>query len=204
MPPKNRSLAPEELIELAPAVQRLAELVQVLSTSLDDLTQEVQWQNRELSPRDSPTHLPLTRLPLDPTTKDWRPEWGRSSEPTSAEQPVPSPVQIDQLSRSVKGLSQEIARVEQIAAMLVIASCGEELTEQEATAWDAVLHWAYEQFDAESLHESIPEFYGESVSYPAEPEVHSPPPHPGKAASERQHKLFAEESANDSDKPSQQ
>jgi hypothetical protein len=204
MPPKHRSPIPEELVELAPAVQRLAELVQVLSTSLDDLTQEIQWQNRELSPRDSPTHLPLTRLPLDPTTKNWRPEWGRPSEPTSAEQPVPSPTQIEQLSRSVKGLSHEIARIEQIAAMLVIASCGEELTEQEATAWDAVLHWAYEQFDAESLHESIPEFFGESVSYQPAPEAHSPPPQPGSFAGKRQHKLFAEEPADDSDKSSPQ
>lgn len=193
MPPTNRSLAREDSSpELTPAVLQLASLVDLLATALDELTQEIQWHNREFSPRACPTHLPLTRLPLDPTAKDWHPQWGRPSDPTTADRSPPSPAQTDHPSRSVENLLHEVARVEQVAAILAIVFCGDELTDDEAHAWDAVLHWAYETFDAGCLRESIPEFFEESTSRSAASATHTPPSPDPPIVNQRQHELFAD------------
>jgi hypothetical protein len=57
--------------ELIVAIEQLTEQVQLLGHVIDDLTSELQWQNRN-QPRDREPPAALTSMPLDPTTPDWQ------------------------------------------------------------------------------------------------------------------------------------
>jgi hypothetical protein len=77
MPPKSKPrVVPDDQAALATAVCRLADLIEILTTSLDNLVTEIQWLNNERSQDYRDQHLPLTSLPRDPTTRDWHPQFG--------------------------------------------------------------------------------------------------------------------------------
>lgn len=78
MPPRsNSNAASDDQADLASAVRRLADLVEILATTVDNLVTEIQWKNNERSQDYLPQHLPLTSLPRDPTTTLWRPTFGK-------------------------------------------------------------------------------------------------------------------------------
>jgi hypothetical protein len=84
MPPKSKPQVVSAQAELVSAFRRLADLVEILATSVDNLTTEIQWQNNERSADCRLQHLPLTRLPLNPATEAWHPVFG-----TGERSPVP-------------------------------------------------------------------------------------------------------------------
>lgn len=97
MPSKPKSQPPpEDHSELTAAVRRLADIVAMLTTAVEDLTEEIQWQNNERSQDYRSPQLSLTKMPLDPTTRDWHPTFGR--EPESLPQPPVGPLKTSQSS----------------------------------------------------------------------------------------------------------
>lgn len=80
---KTGSATREELIF---AIEQLTEQVRLLGNIIDDLTTELQWQNRNATVEHRPPFV-LTSLPADPTTGDWRVN-AASAEPVP-EAPVP-------------------------------------------------------------------------------------------------------------------
>ena len=56
--------------ELIYAIEQLTEQVRLLGNIIDDLTSELQWQNRNVPAAHTPPFV-LTSLPADPTTRDW-------------------------------------------------------------------------------------------------------------------------------------
>ena len=64
----------EELVELRESVERLGQIVQVLTQAVDGLTDELQWRNNELREQRSsaPPPFVLHSLPRDPCTDDWK------------------------------------------------------------------------------------------------------------------------------------
>jgi hypothetical protein len=65
---KTDSATREELIF---AIEQLTEQVRLLGNIIDDLTTELQWQNRN-PPNGTSLPFMLTSLSADPTTRDWR------------------------------------------------------------------------------------------------------------------------------------
>lgn len=104
------------------------------------------------------------------------------------EQPSTEPA--ERLTRLLENLCHEIARLEQIVAILTIVVSGEELTEEEADSFHIVTAWAWEDFDAECLRESLPEFYEMTRSPLPAPAIKEDP-----VIKDRQHCLFDEPQA---------
>lgn len=95
MTSKSKSQPPlDHIAELASAVGRLTDMVEILTTTVEDLRQEVQWQNNERSQDYPLPHLPLTKMPLDPTAKDWHPKFGRD--------PAPAPLEVPSAPKSIQ------------------------------------------------------------------------------------------------------
>jgi hypothetical protein len=70
--PSKADRDPTDLSELHAAVDRLTQYVQVLTNSVDELTREIQWHNRQFDESlPSPHRVVLTSMPLDPTAHDW-------------------------------------------------------------------------------------------------------------------------------------
>ncbi|MEX2140585.1 MAG: hypothetical protein WD894_15085 [Pirellulales bacterium] len=65
---RSGSATREELIF---AIEQLTEQVRLLGNIIDDLTSELQWQNRNATAPIPPPFM-LTSLPADPTARDWR------------------------------------------------------------------------------------------------------------------------------------
>ena len=65
---KTASASREELIL---GIERLTEQVRLLGNIIDDLTNELQWQNCK-SPSGSPSPFMLSSISADPTADDWR------------------------------------------------------------------------------------------------------------------------------------
>lgn len=97
---------------------------------------------------------------------------------------------IDQLKGHLECVSREIARLEELVALLFVASCGEPLTDEECDAWDIAVRWAYEELDIESLRESLPEYVEPQTDAPIHSGSSAPPSVPPTV--ERQQRLFAE------------
>lgn len=77
MAPRSKTQFPlADQAELTAAICRLADLVELLTTAVEHLATEIQWQNNERSQDYGSPHLPLTRLPRDPATRDWHPRFG--------------------------------------------------------------------------------------------------------------------------------
>lgn len=158
--------------ELTESVSRLCEVVAVLTSAVDELSQETQRGNNIRNDQISSQHLPLTRLPLDPTGKEWHPTFGRkrSSETPSDTQsesrrdadPTTGDLE-ERLHRKLLYLSSEIARLEQITAVAVIVLTGypppseHALKKPEAVAWKLTELWALDWFDIDMLKESLAE-----------------------------------------------
>jgi hypothetical protein len=69
----NEKPATEEVAKLRLAIEALMDYLESLTQSIDNLTIELQWQNRQTSDdRYSPTTPILTSMPLDPTARDWQ------------------------------------------------------------------------------------------------------------------------------------
>lgn len=96
MPPKSKSKSiAEDVAEFKSEVARLGDLVEILTTAVENLATEIQWQNNGRSQQYHAQHLPLTKIPLDPAAKEWHPVFGRSAEPAS-----PPPAAPTRASRS--------------------------------------------------------------------------------------------------------
>lgn len=193
--------------ELTAAVQRLTDVIQVLTDTVGDLTQEVQWQNNERSHSRDAEHLPLTKMPLDPTTRDWHPTFGRdrpsSDQPTTPETllkpPETPPLDLARQSYvKLEALWEEIARVEQIAALLVI-TVSSESSEEVPAEWDRLVEWAFEWFDGDMLRESLSES-GASPGEQIAPDVKDPVKS-DRSPTERQHALFSADEVQEAKKP---
>lgn len=72
--PRSEVALSEQVAELRETVERLAQLVQVLTSAVDGLTDELQWQNNHVRDADhSPLPPPvLHSMPADPTAEDWK------------------------------------------------------------------------------------------------------------------------------------
>jgi hypothetical protein len=65
--------ATEEAVELRLAIEALMDYVESLTQSIDNLTIELQWRNRQDNDgRYTSTATILTSMPLDPAARDWQ------------------------------------------------------------------------------------------------------------------------------------
>ena len=68
-----RPTVAQEVASLRAVIDRLVDRVQVLTDSLDALTDEVQWHNNQQRDRyERPPPMVVTSLPKDPCAKDWQ------------------------------------------------------------------------------------------------------------------------------------
>lgn len=67
--------------EIAAALERLADELEVIRQVLDEIRHEMQWANRNGGDNDHgvPTERRITSMPLDPTAKDWAKRLNRYS-----------------------------------------------------------------------------------------------------------------------------
>ncbi len=187
--------------ELTESVSRLSEVVVVLTSAVDELSQEIQRGNNIRKDQFPSQHLPLTRLPLDPTGEEWHPKFGRehSTETPSESLPDAAPATGDleeRLHRKLLYLSSEIARLEQISALAVIVLTSypppseHALKKPEAVAWKLTELWALDWLDVDMLKESLAELEERAKTGSGDPNAdHSKDSRPSRH-SQRQRALF--------------
>lgn len=84
--------AADELVDLAYAIERLTQRIEVLTSAVDQLTDEVQFANRNMQDaRPPPEPVVLKSMPLDPAADDWQLDRTAPEDISAAEPPDPSP-----------------------------------------------------------------------------------------------------------------
>lgn len=145
------------LVELSSAIEQLGQRIEVLTSVVDRLHDELQWQNNQRwGDRGCCPPPPLRSMPADPATDDW--QLNRVSEETVTalrdESTGTQSTSRPQLAH--EQLCHEIAELRQIVAALVLIS-SDHGYEDLSTAYDWMLEWASQGFDPEILRESLSE-----------------------------------------------